>query len=245
MLPGLASAILGIQERFTFVGYAEGTQTSTSNTTLSLSSGLSGGSRAAVAAGDLVVAVYAICDNTVRTATITDGTDAYTDLANISSNNNRATRLRVAYKVMGGTPDASVTFGGRGSTAASAVYCVLVFSGQNASVTDATTTTATGVNTSRPNPPAITPVTPGAFIFVIGAVAHGDGVGGSFSFSGLAYSDFINATNTQSDNCLGVGLKTDWTSGAYDHPAFTYGGAGAGEASFNSWAAVTVALRPA
>ena len=124
-----------------------------------------------------------------------------------------------------------------------AALAVLVFSGVNASTPiDVTTTTATGINGMTPNPPAITPVTAGAKIISMGAAAHGSG--STVTFTSPDLSGFLSAYSADNNECtLGVGYK-DWTSGAFDPGAFSLVGAGFDDPNW-SWAALTLALRPA
>lgn len=226
-----------------FVGGAIlGKQGATSgNNVISLSSGLTGGTRSAVQAGDYVIAVYAQGEGISRTLAITDGTADYPLLfaqlyqSGVGGYNSN---LRAGAKFMGSTPDAGVTFGPTGSSAAGGVTAVMVFSGVNAATPlDVAAITASG--DGMPNPSAITPVTAGALIVSGGAVAMTGATGTLLSSPDLA--NFIAALgNDTIDAHLGIGTHA-WSTGAFD-PAVFGGATGAGEPT--TWTAFTLALRP-
>lgn len=227
------------------VGYASAAVAgaASGNTTLALNSGLAGGSRSAVQADDLVVAVFAVGSTVDRTLSITDGTNAYTLVSSERyANDNQDANLRVAYKFMGSTPDTNTTFGPTGATGDAGVAAVYAFSGVNKTTPlDVAATTATGTNSGIPNPPSITPVTAGAYIMCVGTNA-GQWFG-TPDFSSASLTDFTNLWSNSTQDCvLGIGLKTDWTSGAFDCPAFSLD---VGDSTAASWAALTLALRPA
>jgi len=225
----------------TYVGGITGTKAgaTSGNTTLSLTA-LTGGSNAAAAAGDIVIAVFATGSAADRTLAITDGTTAYTLIgAELYANGTSYdTNLRVAYKVLTGA-DATVTFGPTGNNADAGAMAVHVWRGISASnPIDVTTTTATGTASGKPNGAAITPVTSGAVILVAGGAAAATGA--AFTQSGAELSNFRSATSVDTNDAMvGIGSKA-WTSGAFDPVVWTGGTANAAD----SWAAITVALRP-
>lgn len=208
------------------------------NTTISLTA-LTGGIASAAAAGDIVIVTFVTGSTADRTLLIQDpaavaytliGTELY---ANGTTND---TNLRVAYKFMGTTPDTTVTIGPSGNNADAAAMAVQVWRGVDTTTPfDVTTTTATGTGTGRPNPPAITPVTSGTIIGVVGGASAGTGA----VFTAPALSNFRTATSADTqDAMVGVGSFA-WTSGAYDPAAYTGGTTNAAD----SWAALTYALR--
>ena len=216
---------------------------STSGTsTISLSSGLVGGARGSVAAGDLVIAVMSTGSAADRALSITDGTTDYSLVGSeLYANSSTDTNLRVAMKRMGLSPDSSVTFGPSGSAADAACMAVIVYSGVDPDTPlDVAVQTATLTNSVLANPPSITPETEGSFIVCIGAGALSEFAFGSYSASGL--TDFFSISQNDSNaSVLGAGHKADWTSGAYDQAAFTY----AFDSSLTSSAAMSIVLRPA
>jgi len=220
-------------------------QGSTSGVSTSLSSGLTGGSRSAVQAGDFVLAVHLLASASDSTLSITDGTNPYTLVGSelYANDNDVDTNLRVAYKFMGGTPDTSTSFpavGGINDSVSAAVY---VFSGVNATTPlDVAATTATGVNSAKPNPASITPSTAGSWIACIGASGNSFVASQTYTNSSLTSVASTYIEGFAYTAMLGIGLKTNWSSGAFDCPAYTLSGS---DSTSASWAAVTVALRPA
>lgn len=215
------------------------------DSTIALNSGLTGGIGSAAQANDVVIAVFATGSTADRTLAITDGTNPYTLIASelYQAGTDYDTNLRVAYKRMGSTPDASTTFGPTGNNSDAGAMAVYVFRGVDPTTPlDVTATTASGGSSSKANPPSITPSTSGAYIVCIGAAAHSDGGSSVFTASGLV--DFLTiGSNDTNDVMLGIGHKDDWSSGAFDCAAF-------GNSVFvffefeNSWAAMSIALRP-
>jgi hypothetical protein len=208
------------------------------NSTLSLSS-LSGGLAAAPSTGDLVIAVFVSQSiSTDPTLSISDGTTEYTLLGSeLHEDDSNDTNLRVAYKFMGGSPDTDVTFGPTGTTTGYACMAVAVFRGVASIVNDVAVTTATGANGGQPDPPAITPVTAGAVIVAIGAAAS-DTIS-DFNATGMTGIEY-EKVSVSDGTALAIATDT-WTSGAYNPAAWT----GGSTATTASWAALTLALRPA
>lgn len=228
-----------------FVGGAQAGKVgaTSGNSTIALNSGLTGGIASAVAAGDLVVAVFATGSTANRTLAITDGTNPYTLIGSeLYQDDVFDTNLRVAYKFMGGTPDTSTTFGPTGNAADSGAMAVYVFRGVDPTTPlDVAAVTGQAANTSRVVPPDITPSTAGAFPVVVGAAAHNGGVD-TFTSSDLTDFQTIGGANDTNDVTLGIGHDPAWSSGATNYA--TWGHSQADSADF-SWAAITFALRPA
>lgn len=217
-------------------GYVQGLIGTTANLNITLTS-LTGGLASAPAAGDLVI-VYFGTGSTVDRNLVVSG---YTEVTELYSNDGADTNLVAAYKFMGGTPDTSFTLtGGTLNTADAGVVAVQVWRGVNTTTPlDVTSTTATGTNSVRCNPPAITPVTSGAVIVAGGSGAHAIGAQ-TYSSSDLTAFRSVG-TDDNNDATIGLGYKV-WTSGAFDPAQFTFS---AGDNLAYSWAAVTLALRPA
>jgi hypothetical protein len=215
----------------------------TGDSTIALNSGLTGGIASSVSTDDLVIAVFATGTNSDLTLAITDGTNNYTLIdSEMYVNSSYDLSLRVAYKFMGGTPDTATTFGPTGSDADAGAMAVYIFRGVDKTTPlDVTSTTATSTGFGAlPNPPSITPVTPGAFIVCIGA--HGSSAGVQ-SYSSSDLTAFLTiGENDANDVTLGIGQKDDWSSGAFDAAVFTF----SGSTAFNQAAgAFSIALRPA
>lgn len=224
-----------------FVGYATaGGGNSTGS--IPLNTGLLGGSRSAVQEGDLVVAFYGASTTADATLSITDGTNNYTLIGSeLYVNDTQDANLRAAYKFMGLTPDTSVSFGTPGSSNARS-NIVMVFSGVNATPLDVTPTTATGVDSILANPPAITPVTPGAVILTVGAGAWSGTGAFDYTTTDADLIPFVSRSGANTnDVVMAAGLKSDWVSGPYNPATFGWGGT---DSTNYSWAAMTLALRP-
>lgn len=202
---------------------------------------LTGGSDTAPSAGDLVVVFYQI--NTASDIALGVDTAGYTEVAELYSNDTEDTNLSVSYKVMGGTPDTSVTVSAPSASDRDCVGVIFVFRGVNTTTPiDATTTTATGINSLLANPPSITPVTAGAWIVAGGASGNNGQAGVSYSSSNLTGFKSVNSNVGAKGSSAGAGYYSSWTSGAFDPAAFTFSGI---DGTAYSWAAATLALRPA
>ena len=223
-------AVRGINSRV-FINKKQSASDSGGNITLNL--GLS------IAEGDIAIVVYGWVSTTDDAPSIV--TSGSTTIAELYSNDTVDTNFLAAYKIMGPTPDGNVQVAGHGANPT--VAAVHVWRGVNTSTPmDVTATTATGVNTLTPNSPSITPVTPGAIIISLGVGAYSAGFistinppsGMSNGVDGFSWNGTIGAV---------VGIASfAWVSGAYDPSAWTSGGGGR---STDSWAAATIALRPA
>lgn len=224
-------------------GYVEGFVGTTSNVTISLTS-LTGGIASAPAADDLVIVYFATGSTADRNLVVS----GYTEIVELYSNDTFDTNLAVARKFMGATPDTSFTLtGGTINIDDAGSVAVQVWRGVDPTTPfDVTQTTATGINSVLCDPPAITPTTSGAVIVSGGA--------GSWTLPGAAgvtvqtyaspdLSAFIT-TGAIDTNRVVIGLGYHvWTSGSFNPAQFTF--SGSGDSTSNSWAAVTLALRPA
>ena len=212
------------------------------NTTIALNSGLTGGIAASVSAGDLVIAAFAVASSGDVTIAITDGTNPYTLIdSELFANDSTDTNLRVAYKFMGGTPDTTTTFGPTTDAAYAGAMAVYVFRGVDSSTPlDVAAVPATGIDTSRANPAGITPTTAGAFGVFVGAAGH---TGGVDTFTSSDLTDFLTVgANDTVDITIGIGHIDNWTSGEINPAAFGHSQA---DSVGYSWAAMSIALRPA
>jgi hypothetical protein len=231
----------------TMVGSKVLTYTSGSAQAVSLTDLLdSGGGAATLQQNDIVVVTMCRASTSDLSAASTSpsagqsytlvGSDLYSDSgfdANFSVN----------YKFMGATPDTTVTLPGTGG--GGMAVTVFAFRGVNTTTPlDVAATTASGVNTTTHDPPAITPTTAGALISV-----HVGGAGSALGSAAYALpGDLSSTTNefrTKAANGsgsgasgVGTGLKKDWSSGSFDPTAWTAG-------LSSSWVAMTIAWRPA
>lgn len=196
---------------------------------------LTGGLASAPAAGDIVIVTHCLAGSSDFNMEVT--TSGYVEVADIYSADTYATNLGVFYKVMGGTPDTDVTLTSSGTSTWGRCVSIHVWRGVDTTTPmDVTATTATGANSGQPNPPAITPTTGGAVIVVAGGAADTSSITLTSSLD-----NFRTETNDPGTFAASVGLgSVSWTGGSYDPPAW-----GGVVSSFASWAAVTMALRPA
>jgi len=197
---------------------------------------LTGGLASSPSENDLVVLSYAIGSGADIDVTVT--TSGYIEIADIRANDDNDANLGVFRKFMSSSPDTSVTVGQTTNTTYPGAVAIQVWRGVNVTTPlDVAATTATGLDTGQPSPPAITPSTSGSVVIVAGAASQPTGA----VFTSSDLSNFITATSPDTlDTVVGMG-SFDWTSGTFT-PA-TWGGSTT--ASTDSWAAVTLALRPA
>lgn len=168
-------------------------------------------------------------------------TAAHTDLYQNDSND---TNLLVSYKVMGASPDSSVSIPASNATTAGVAYAIYVFRGVDTSTPlDVTPVTAGAINTGIANAGAISPSSDGAWIVAVAAAAVAAGAAFTNPSGMSATTNHFRSatiTTTTNDANIGVALKTDWASGSFDPAAF----GGSTSTNTGSWAAVTIALRP-
>ena len=208
---------------------------------------LTNGTDTAPLAGDLVVIAYGVASANTRDPALAIRNTAAVDYtlvgSELFSDDARYANLRVAYRVMPATPETQFVLtetvnGGTGNAADAGAYTVHVFRNHAAAVIDVATTTDTGIDTRLANPPAITPITSGAWIYVVGVGACG--TGGTYT---AAYLTDLRVTTQADSNDVNIGSGyVVWTSGAYDPAAF---GGGGTDSLNDAWAAITVAIRPA
>jgi hypothetical protein len=217
----------------TFVGSAErSTTTASANYAIDLT-GLG------LQQGDLVIVATGFTSTSNLNAGVTSS--GWTEVCDLYSDDSRDSNLAVCYKVMGSTPDTSVTC--IASTAGGNSSCSVVQAFRGVDTTtplDATTTTATGINTGVPNSPSITPTTSGAWVVVAGG---GSSVGVDNAVT--APSGYSNQADISADggNAFTVGMASKaWTSGAEDPAVWTNW---TDDGATESFCAATLALRPA
>ncbi|MFA5360351.1 MAG: Ig-like domain-containing protein, partial [Patescibacteria group bacterium] len=222
----------------TYVGGAEASGNSAAYN-LSLTS-LTGGSGSSPQAGDLVI----VATGFVRTSNLNPGvgTAGYTEVADLYGNDTYDANFSVNWKIMGGTPDTSVSCNGSGSTLNGAVCVAHVWRGVNQTTPlDVTSTNTVGTNSPVPNSPAITPITAGAIV-----IATGLGVGTAGDTSVTAPTGYGNQVDIQVDPStaatVGIASKAWSGSGAEDPAVWTNWTQGT--ATYDSWGAVTLAIRP-
>jgi hypothetical protein len=193
---------------------------------------------------DVVFAIFAWGNTADYVAPTISGWTLLDDkYANGSTND---TNLAVYYKRMGAVPDTAITATGPGGSANSSVGVAFALRGVDITTVIDTyvsgTHSTTGTGTGAINPLAITPASAGAWIAVVGALANPAGAtltnGGDLSATTNHFRTGTSPDTT--DISVGVGLKTDWASGAFDPAAWSGGGA---RAAGDSWAAITFSIK--
>jgi hypothetical protein len=232
-----------------FVGSYAGTHNSTSDVSVALSN-LRNESNAqpTLAQNDFVLVVI----NNASTTNRPDGTlspTGYTGIysPNLYQNDSHDVNAQASYKFMGSTPDTTIGIRASNATTAGVAYTIHVLRGVDTTTPfDVTPTSAQSNNSGLPNAPSIEPVTAGAWLLISGMAAHATGTAASATpptgMSGTT-NHYRTAllTTTSNDPVIATGLKTDWSSGAYDPAAF----GGFNTTNTGSWAAMSIALRPA
>lgn len=221
---------------FSFVGgKVYQTSGSTSGATISLTD-LLGGIATSPSAGDLVIVAYATISTSDQAISVT--TSGYTTAAHLWADDSADTNLEVAYKVMSGSPDTSVDISQTFNSGWAGAVSISVWRGVDGTTPlDVATTTATGVNGGQAVPPSITPSTAGSLVIGIGAAA--DAAMGTL-LCDMAYLVSAQCHGSNDSVACVVGAR-GLASGATTPPACTGGSALASA----SWAAATLALRPA
>lgn len=202
-------------------------------------SGLTGGIDTEARAGDFVVASYAAVSTANLSLVVGDGT--WTSPTGLWANDTRDANLRVATKLMTGSPDTQVQGSGNTTATNGASLKVRVYRGVDpTNPLDVAIVTATGTNSAIPNPGSITPVTNNSMIVIIGA-GSGAAVDSAVTVPagyGNQVLDTIDPGNAiihaSADRLLAVAAAEDpaawtgWTTSTSD-----------------GWCAITLALRPA
>lgn len=222
------------------------------NTQLSLTA-LSGGSfgttNLSVQSGDIVIYSVAEAIQAGPPTYVISGTagEAYTNLYGISGNDTASLFQSVNYRFCTGGETAINCSGFNASIRYGRVALAHVWRGVDETTQmDVTAVSGLGINTGRPDPQPITPITPGAVVVVAGA-------GGTYA-TGVGLSNFVAPTSyafnmvghRSGTNVSGSGITSAifaryWSGFDVEDPgAFTSGSA----ATQNAWTAVTIALRP-
>lgn len=176
-----------------------------------------------LAQGDLVVAV--VTRNGTTACSIS--TSGYTSVTSLSNFASVSVRMLVAYKVMGATPDSSLSFSG--NTAAVQAWRNI----DQVTPLAATTTTAVGAYPDDVNSPSIS-FSGGCIILSTGGLARTGSTGLTGGPSGMSNIVIINGTNLASAGIASVYS----TAGTYDPAAF-----GTSNGGGETWCAATLALK--
>ena len=206
-------------------------------------SALGTGDGGAVLEDDVVYLLNAVNSNTSRVVTMS--TAGYTQL-NIQTEfpgNDITSALH--RKVMGVTPDTTAVTSQNGdTTGAHIALCVVVRGANTTTPEDVTAVESSASGDKDPNPASVTPTTAGAYILTFGACTDTTAITNSLAVN----ADMTEIGQHEYDSgtlrsiCVAGGIKTDWTSGAFDGGIWT---ASPANDSGNASSANTVAIRPA
>lgn len=212
-----------------YVGGATGTATDGNNTSVSLPVG--------TAQNDVVYCWHAYGDLSDKNVQLV--TSGYTELADLYANDTRDTNAGLYRKVQGATPDSTVSANGGGNSSSAVATLVHVWRGADTTTPeDATTTTATGINTGQADPPSITTVTNDAVVLAFGACSADETVTNTpTGYSNLVTVDAVDAIRVT----VVASSKSVATAGAEDPGVYT----DLPTTTSFSWCAATVAIRPA
>jgi len=204
----------------TFVGGASAHTTNGANVTITLPTSLQ---------NDVVY----VFGGFSRTATPGVSTSGYTNLVDVI--NGTLCHLYVGRKIMGATPDTSVTCLGSGNAQDATAYTAMVFRGEDTTTPEDATTTTANAATGNPDPPSITTVTNGAWVLAIGLSA-----GNNATITGPSgYSNLNTSQDTDTRPINAMGATKEITTAGAENP-----GAYSGLPS-NSVCSASVAIRPA
>lgn len=211
----------------------------TANIVVSLTS-LTGGTDSSPQTDDLVI-VSAELGNYLGSYNHAYKIVGYEQIVNITAKDTSGSTLQVGYRFMDATPNTTFTI--RNGTTTYDAYSIAVHVWRNVDKTtpiDVAANTITKINTVIPDPPAITPITPGAQIIVTCGGGHVRGAGILYSAPYLSNFTRIGSPVDSSSTTIGIG-NVSWTSGTYDPAAWTFGG---GDSVTFSCSAATFAIRP-
>ena len=224
-----------------YVGGQVGGRVGAASTT-TVTYALTGGSNATPQAGDFVVVTMGVGTAGRNPAQAVTAPATWANLGQLNPNTQTYdTAMNVSYKFMPATPDTNFTAPSTGNAQDAQRWTIQVFRGVDpTNPWDVAAVAASAVGTGRPDPGSITPVTAGAWVVICGAGAAATGA--AYVAPANFTTNFLTGTTADTnDAMIGSGYWTGWTSGAVDPAQYTGGTANA----VDSWAAYTLALRPA
>lgn len=235
LMPQTASAAIS------FVGSAEDDANNNGDPTADLTT-ISG-----LAENDLVIAACGLGDADAVNGDVTMNTAGYTGLSDLFIDDANETNFEVFYKFMGASVDTSAICEGStlGNDTATAIV-VMAFRGVDTTTPfDVASTSATGISDPDADPPSIDWSTTGIWTVIAVASAHdlgGDCTADAYVFPTGYTTDQIECRSADgTDISVGMGYNSAPADpedpGIVDHNGT--------DSANDSWAAVTMALRPA
>ena len=222
-----------------YVGGTTGTGTATGYA-VSLNGTLTGGIASSPAVGDLVVVMSAFGNTAASAPAITgNNSGAYAGIGTaIHANDTWDTEVRPFYKVMGATPDTSLSVTRTNSAVYGGATVVQVWRGVDTASPFIGTTQTSGTNGCVINPPAYNPAVADALIIAGGAGTMAATSSAYTAFSGM--SNFITAKGDGSTSDTAAAMASFLYAGAsYDPPAVS----GGTTSTSSSWGGFTFAFR--
>lgn len=231
----------GVGAAISFVGVASASSSPVADSTVTIS-GLS------LAQDDLVIVAAAIGDDDNTAFDMVNNTAGYTKMDQISSLADADdVYLSLWYKFMGASPDSNVVIEGSGTGGAdsSLAVVVMVFRGVNLTTPfDVASTSATDIDSPDADPPSIDHNNPdGVWIVIAGASGHILATLQTYTFPTGYTTNSISGGQLDTNNVtVGMGYRSSGISDPEDPGVMNHSGT---DATINSWAAFTMALRPA
>ena len=192
--------------------------------------------------GDLVIVTNGYSGNGNGNPGVT--TAGYAEVADLFASELKEANFSVNWKLMGAVPDTSVTCRGSDNDNNGSACQAYVWRGADTTTPmDVTPATDTGLESSLFDSPSITPVTAGAVVISLGLSTAASGNGDAAITAPAGYSNQVNMRAVGDfESCqTGIASKAWSGSGAEDPGAWS----NIATNSFDSWAAVTLAIRPA
>lgn len=216
------------------------------NTGTAINGGNAAVSLGTLAAGDYVIGIASNTDYhdvlTNSPGVVESGWTELADfrIADTGGGVERDTVIGVYAKVMGATPDTTLTFVGSGNANHSISATVHAFRGVDPdNPVIGSVVTSSVANTVIPTFGSVTPGVDGAVVWVGAGGSHNRSTAGVYASSGLLEMASAAANDAQ-DAVSGAGYKR-WVSGSYTPVSWTFGSTDSTEFSAGS---VMVALRP-
>ena len=229
------------QAAISFVGSAEGGAANNADPTADLTT-ITG-----LAENDLVIAACGIGDGDAVNLNVTMNSVGYTGINDLFIDDTHETNFEVFYKFMSSTPDTSaVCEGSTGGNDAGTAIVVMAFRGVDTTTPfDVASTSATAINDPDADPPSIDWSTTGVWTVIAAASANALGnscTSDAYLFpTGYTTDQIECAGNDTVDISVGMGYNSAPADpedpGIVDHNGT--------DSTNNSWAAFTMALRPA
>lgn len=222
-----------------FVGYVNTAFTAGYTTAQTVNLNLTGGIDTQPRSGDIIVVSYAVGYTTALTPSVTGYTTVVSKTAGAF---NASTGLFIGYKIAGAS-ETTLTLDAHGGTAATgASASIFVFRGVDMTTPlDVAAVSASVTNSAKPTPPAITPVTSGAVILLVGAGAHSMDYQEFTDTNSLSVFARLWGVSTGRDVVLGMGYKS-WAGGTLTPTIYTFSTT---DSIYWSNCSASIALRPA